>query len=269
MHYNGTMKIKSYKKLKNNTYKITFFDNESSLSLYDDIILKYDLLLKKEITDKELEEIERENNKLACFYVALKYISFKNRSKEEIRKYLKQQKYNEKEIEQAIQSLERQKLINDHEYLKMYIHDQFLLTKNGPKKIEYKLIQLGFKEEEIKEELNTISKDEWKKRLQEVITKKIKTYKKESSAKIKEKILYTFLNEGYQKEDIVEILETHELPNNLTALKKEAEKLYQKYCRKYEDSSLWYQIKGRLLNKGFTSLEIDNVLEGIKKSSER
>lgn len=261
------MKIKSYKKMKNNTYKITFLDNTISIVLYDDVILKYNLLLKKELSEKELEVIQNENHKFSCFYTALKYISFKNRSKEEIKKYLQQKKYTENDIKYAIKSLEEQKIINDKEYLRMYVHDQFLLTRNGPKKIAYKLRQLGFKEEEINNELNTICQEEWNNRLKDAITKKIKTYKKESQKKIKEKILYTYINEGYQKEDILSILNTLVLPKNTDSLKKEAEKLYKKYYLKYPEESLWYQIKGKILNKGFVSLEIDEVIEDIKKSS--
>ena len=41
------MKIISYKKIKQNKYEVTLSNNESVL-LYDDIILKYELLTKKE-----------------------------------------------------------------------------------------------------------------------------------------------------------------------------------------------------------------------------
>ena len=245
-------------------YKIDFMEKDTSITLFDDVILKYNLLLKKEISNKEIEEMRKENNRLSCFYIALKYIGFKNRSKEEIRKYLKKQNYEEKVIEEAILKLEDQHLINDKEYLKMYVHDQFALTKNGPKKIAYKLMQLGFKEEEIKNELALISKEEWLKRLKDSILKKIKTYKKESPSKIKEKILYTFLNEGYEKESITSILESIDVPKNTEGLKKEVQKLYQKLSLKYQDQDLWYQLKGKLYTKGFTGSEIEEIIQELK-----
>ena len=45
------MKIISYKKIKQNKYEVTLSNNESVL-LYDDIILKYELLTKKEIDNE-------------------------------------------------------------------------------------------------------------------------------------------------------------------------------------------------------------------------
>ena len=74
------MKIKSYKKVKNNQYKIYLEDNRE-LTLYDEIILKYNLLLKKELSKKEIVEIIKENQHLSCYFSALNYLNYKNRSK--------------------------------------------------------------------------------------------------------------------------------------------------------------------------------------------
>ena len=53
------MKIKKISKKKNNLYEITL-DNKETINLYDDIILKYNLLLTKEIND--LENIINDNS---------------------------------------------------------------------------------------------------------------------------------------------------------------------------------------------------------------
>ena len=45
------MKIEKFKKKKNNIYEIILSDN-TSLSFYDDTILKYNLLLTKDIYTK-------------------------------------------------------------------------------------------------------------------------------------------------------------------------------------------------------------------------
>ena len=58
-----------------------------------------------------------------------------------------------------------------------------------------------------------------------------------------------------------------ELPNNVGALEVQANKLYIKLARKYEDSELYYQLKGKLLAKGFNYSDVDRVIENIKKTS--
>lgn len=261
------MKIKSYKKLKNNSYKISFEDNTDDCILYDDVILKYNLLLKKEISFQELEKIKEENESLSCYYKAIQYLTKKNRSKKEIREYLKKQKYALQDIENTIALLEEKKMINEETYLQMFIHDQINLTYNGPKKIEIKLVELGLNKEKIQEELAKFSKEVWQERLEHIILKKINANKKDGINKLKEKIVYQCINEGYLKENILLILDTIELPKNDHALEKETQKLYKKLALKYSGNELTYQIKGRLLNKGFSYEDIDAVLEKLKKSS--
>ena len=77
------MEIKKYCKAKDNTYEI-HLDNGSVLNLYDDIIIKYSLLLKKSITSAELDEITKCNDDLKAYYLGLKFITKKMRSKLEV-----------------------------------------------------------------------------------------------------------------------------------------------------------------------------------------
>ncbi len=78
------MKIISYKKIKQNKYEVTLSNNESVL-LYDDIILKYELLTKKEIDNQKLKEIILDNSKYDLYYAMLKDISKKFRTEKELR----------------------------------------------------------------------------------------------------------------------------------------------------------------------------------------
>jgi len=81
------MKILKYKKDKQNIYKVA--TNKGEYKLYDDIIIKNELLLKKEISDKKWQEIIKENNELKAYYDALKSISIKMRTECEIENILK------------------------------------------------------------------------------------------------------------------------------------------------------------------------------------
>ncbi len=261
------MKIKSYKKVKNNSYQISFLDKKEGIILYDDIILKYNLLIKKEISEKELSNLLQENETLTCYYKAIQYIANKNRSKKEIREYLTRNKFSKQDIAYTITKLEEKNLINEESYLQAFINDQVNLTNSGPKKIKKKLLDLEFSEEKIDFFLMQVPKETWHQKLEHNILKKINANKKDGSNKIKEKILYCFINEGYDKEEILNIIKNIELPTNNQALEKEALKLYNKLKRKYQASELWYQIKGRLINKGFLYKDIEEVLEDIKKIS--
>ena len=96
-----------------------------------------------------------------------------------------------------------------------------------------------------------------------MIDKKLVIYKKESLNKTKEKILLNCLNAGFKKEDILNILNTKEISSDINTLQKEVSKLYRKLKEKYEGSTLEYQLKGRLLSKGYTYEEIEETLENL------
>jgi regulatory protein len=257
------MEIQSFKKLKDNKYKI-IFKNNSDLILYDDIILKYNLLLTKKIDESKLKIIIAENNSLECYYKALKYLSNKNRSKLEIIKYLNRFNYSQENINETIEKLEKNNYINEDIYLESFINDQINLTNNGPKKIYNKLINLGFKEEQIKNYLDKIDNKVWLDKLEKIIKQKVFSNKKDGENKIKERILYNLINEGFQREDIINILNNIEIPTNEEALIKYANKLYIKLSSKYANNELYYVLKNKLALKGFKYNEIDKAIEQIK-----
>ena len=67
------MEIVKFKKLKTNLYEI-HLNNETIISLYDDVIVKYNLLVNKKLDDKKLEEIVNYNNSLDAYYQSIKYL---------------------------------------------------------------------------------------------------------------------------------------------------------------------------------------------------
>ena len=147
------MKIKKISKKGKNIYEINFTTGEK-LNLYDDVILKYELLLKKDIEGKKLEEIINFNQYLDCYYKALKYINAKLRTEKEIQNKLKD--YSNNSINYTLERLRKEGLLNKDLYIKAYINDEINLRITGPNKIIKDLKALGFKEEDINNYLNTI-----------------------------------------------------------------------------------------------------------------
>ena len=65
------MKIEKYTKLKDNRYIVKIDDLD--IKLYDDVIVKYELLRLKKIDDKLFKEIVSYNNKLEAYYKKVTY----------------------------------------------------------------------------------------------------------------------------------------------------------------------------------------------------
>lgn len=242
------MKIEKYKKMSRGRYKV-FFDNNLSIIFYEDIILKHNLLLKKEITEDELDKIVIDNNEYSSYDMALEYISRKLRCEKEIREYLKKKNIDEKSIEDTIKKLKNNKLLDEITYIKAYSYDKFNLNNYGPNKIKKELNNLGFDLNLINDNV-LIDQDDINDKLEKLIDKKIKSMKNYSGNILKNKIIYYFCEQGYSKENIVDILDKKEL-NSEDSYNKEYEKLYRKYSKKYSGDELERFIKNKLYQKGF------------------
>ena len=77
------MKILKYKKGKRNEYQI--ITDKGEYVLFDDMIIKYELLLKKELKEQEWNKILKENQLLKAYYESLKAINKKLRTKKELK----------------------------------------------------------------------------------------------------------------------------------------------------------------------------------------
>lgn len=251
------MEIKNYKRIRNNIYEIEL-DNFKKFKLYDDIILKYELLIDKRLTEKKLEKIINDNNSLDAYYKALKYINIKMRSELEIRNYLQRQGFNIYEIDYATKRLREDGYINEEQYVQAYIHDALSLTLNGKKKILSGLVNLGLEETMVLTFLEEIESSEWISRIKKVLEKKSKT-NKSSEKMFKNKMVAELLNLGYDYEDIKSCLDDFKVDASDVFLK-EAEKVFAKLSLKYTGTELVLFFKQKMFNKGFSYDEISEYI---------
>ena len=252
------MKILKYKKIKNK-YKV-YFDNDSSIDLYENTILNNNLLLKKDISESDLDKIKKDNEKEEIYERSLKYINIKMRSKEEIKKYLSKYKYNNSSIEYVIKKLENNKIINDELYIKAYIYDKINLSNDGPNKIKYYLLSEKMDENLINNYIDEIDVEIIKNKLNRLIDKKIKSIKNCSGNVLKQKITMYFINLGYSKEMIEEVLSNKDVDNNEEGVKL-YNKLYNKYSKKYQGFELENLLRQKMYQKGFDLSEIKKNID--------
>ncbi len=250
------MKIIKYTKMKSNKYKVKIDDLE--VKLYDDVIVKYQLLRKKEITDEEFQEITEYNDNLEAYYKGLKYLSSKMRTEKEIFYYLNKV-YSKNVCNDVIDKLKDNGYLNKDVYLKAYVDDQVNLGNNGPEKIKKDLVKLGYTTEEVEEKLNKIDDKIWLDKLNRLISKKIKINHSYGSYKLREKIVYDLMNSGYYKWMIEEVINEFEFEDDLDLVRKEYNKIYNKLSKKFEGSELYYQVRMKLLQKGFSNSGIEKV----------
>lgn len=250
------MKIIKYKKIGKGKYKV-YFDNEEII-LYEDVILKYNLLTKKNIDLDLLDNVLESNKYYEIYNLVLNYISFKMRSSSEIKEYLIKKKVPNKIIDNIIDDLYNKNILNDKLYITSFINDSLNLKDTGPLKIKSELIKKGFDEDIIEEYLRKIDDNIWQNKIKKLI-KKCLLNKRLSTNMIKLKILNDLNIKGYSKEMIYPLLENIFLDDEFN-IKEEYKKAYKKYSTKFKDKELNIKITNYLLRKGYNYSDINKII---------
>lgn len=243
------MNIVNFKRLKNGMYKVRLNDN-SEISLYQEVILEYELLLKKNVSDEMFLEIDSLNKKWEVYYVGLKLLKSRFRSREELFDLLVKKEYSNDDICDALDKLEKQGYINDLTFSKSYINNQILTTNRGPRRIINDLLGKGVSQDIIDKTIVEFDCDLEKNKISKQVDKLIKSNRNKSGKVLKMKIINDLLKLGYSRDIIVEIVDKREFSVSKDLIKKEYDKLYRKYSKKYSGSELEYKIKQKLYQKG-------------------
>jgi len=125
------MRIIKYEKKGNNTYKV-YLENNQNITLYEDTIIKNNLLYKKEIDKSLLKKLDADNSQEDIYNKCVKYISVRIRSIHEIKEYLQRKEVEESLIESTINKLIQNNLLNDELFTKAFVNDKLNFTTMGP-----------------------------------------------------------------------------------------------------------------------------------------
>ena len=252
------MYINKIIKLKDNKYKIEIDGNY--IITYDNVILENDLLYKKSIDSKLYKRIIDDTKYYDTYNKIVKYIMKRKRSEKEVREYLLKQNINEFDSEKIINKLKSINLINDIEFCKSYINDKLYLSKCGINKIKTDLLLNDIPLDIINDCLNNVDCTLVNERLKGIIIKKINSNKKYSKEYLRKKILNDMINLGYDREEILLIINEN-LCSDDSILNKDFEKIYNKLSKKYSGYELKNKVINRLLSKGFTYDDINSLIE--------
>lgn len=199
------MKIEKYEKLGKDKYRL-YMDNGEVIDTYDEVILKNNLLLKKEITPDIYQVILVESDIYKHYLACLKYIAIRIRSTKEIYDYLKRKNASVEEIEIIIQKLTQEKALDDHYFCECFIKDKLKFTTMGEYRIINELKRHQMDSQIIEEYAYLFNEEVLLEKITKIVDKQIKSNHKLDHSKLRNKLYHQLLNLGYSSHLIVEVL---------------------------------------------------------------
>lgn len=243
------MDIIKYKKKANGQYQIQL-DNGTDLCLYEDVILRYELLLRHKIVPTEMEEILKANMEYDVYYVGLKSLKSRYKTVKELKEYLVKKEYPLNFIDKAVDRLIKQGYLNDVSFAKAYINQQMITTNKGPLKIQQELLHKGVSSKIVEEELTVFLPEMQHEKIQKVALRLVKTNRSRGGNVLRQKIMNDLVTLGYDASFIATDLANITFSDTSEIAKKEYDKLYRRLSRKYSGKELEYKIREKLYQKG-------------------
>lgn len=138
---------------------LIYADDEYLMSVPYEVFLKSKIKLNTCITDEEAENILNSANDYKAKEKALRLLSFRAHSKQELKNKIKRVS-SEESAESAAQKMEELGLINDKSYAVAYSKELFFRKFYSTKRVTYELSKKGVSKDIILEVVDEISPDE-------------------------------------------------------------------------------------------------------------
>ena len=154
------MKITALEPQATNPERINVFvDGRFLLGVNASVVFQMGLEPEQELEPVQLEELQSEAGLQQAVDRAYNYLSYRPRSREEVRRYLRRKETPPETIEAALARLDRLDLINDHSFTSFWVESREQFSPRGARALKNELRMKGV-EREVVEEMIDDEKDE-------------------------------------------------------------------------------------------------------------
>lgn len=242
------IKIDKVSKRKNGLYDIDF-SNGDKMTVHDESLVRHRLISGRQMTEDELKEIFEAVQYDYAYVAALKYISYKIRSLNEIRKYLSEE-YESYVVRDVVDRLMDENYINDELYSEALKNTMLNTSDKGPKLLEMELKKHKVDEDIIlrkTSEFNDLIDSERMNKIKNKEFKKYKGSKKQFALKLQQKLM----NKGYYKEHF-DMIDFDDDFDETPYFERDFKKTFKRYGSRYAGIDLKQKLTGALLRKGYS-----------------
>jgi len=154
------MKITALEPQATNAERVNVYvDGRFLLGASATVVLQMGLELEQELSPGQLEQLRSEEALQQAVERAYNFLSYRPRSREEVRRYLRRKETSPEIIEATLERLDRLDLVNDHAFASFWAESREQFNPRGARAIKNELRMKGV-EREVVEEMISDEKDE-------------------------------------------------------------------------------------------------------------
>lgn len=254
------MKITKIEKKK----RLYFIELDNNYSFYvtEDTIVRFMLSKDKVLDNNQLEDIKHFDQLSYGKNLALYFLSFQQRSKNQVTDYLRKHDIDENIISDIIHHLQQEQWIDDAKLVDTYIRQNQLNGDKGPQVLKQKLLQKGIASQAIDP---ILSQTDFNQLAQKVSQKLFNKYQGKLPPKaLKDKMIQSLLTKGFSydlaKNSLQQFHFKQDDQQTEDLLDKELDRQYRKLSRKYDGYTLKQKLFQSLYRKGYDSDDINSKL---------
>lgn len=136
---------------KNKARYSLYSDDVFLFGVTEDTLIHFGISKGKEYSEEQLHEIQRFEQVTQCLHQSYRYLQRRAHLVNELRTKLRQKKYPNEIIDQAIEILRQKKYLDDSSFIRQFIKDAVYLKRTGPLLIKQKLLAKGAGRQQVEE----------------------------------------------------------------------------------------------------------------------
>lgn len=254
------MRIEKVVGLKRGMYKIVM-DNGDSFKAHEESLVRYRLIKGTDLDEAEYDRVLNAIQYDRAYVDALKYISYKLRTINEMRKYLDED-YEAEIISQTIYRLKDEGYLNDSHYAEALKNTMLNTSDKGPGALSRELKKHQVDEDIIIRMVDVFDSEIDETRMNRIKDKELKKHKgayRQFKMKLQEKLY----QKGYNKDHMGMILFENDEFDETSHFEKDFEKYYNKYMKKDGSYASKQKLIQALMRRGYNYGMIQEKLGGI------
>ncbi|MFC3039235.1 recombination regulator RecX [Virgibacillus xinjiangensis] len=260
-------RITTQKKSKNR-YNIFLDDGHGEsygFSVDEALLIEYRLRKGLELDNSMVDTLIQKDTVHKVYTQAIHFLSYRMRTKKEIRDYLVKKEVEPEQVEQIMGRLEKENLVDDRQFAEMFVRTRMNTSSKGPSLIKKELMEKGVAAAIAAEAVEGYPYEVQYEKIRKLIDKKLSQKKKDSFRKQVQNLQASLMQKGFTqdvvKEAFADIQEEKDEDAEWEALVYQGEKLMRKHQMKHEGYALMNKVKEGLFRKGFPMDQIQKFLE--------